>query len=294
MSAVSVLGLGAMGSRMAARIAEAGHDVTVWNRTAETATTVAAEIGATTAPTPAEAVASADVVISMLADDAASHAVWLGEGGALAALPESAVAVEASTITQTMAIELGAAMGGAERRLLEAPVVGSRPQADADALFSLVGGDADALDAARGVIEAYSGGVRHVGGVGNAAACKLAINGLFGVQVAAYAESVGMLARTGMSVADACDLLGGLPITAPGLQRILGLFAEQNFAPNFPVRLVSKDLGYLGQLADSVDSAMPVASTAAEVFATGASAESISELDIAGIAALYLEDVASG
>lgn len=274
---------------MAARIAEAGHEVRLWNRTLATAEEVASSIGGVALSDAASAAAGADVVISMLADDDASRSVWLDPAiGLLARLASDTVVIEASTITRSMAVELGEAAARNGVAFLEAPVVGSRPQADAGALFTLVGGDIAVLDRVRPVIDAYAGGVRPVGAVGNAAVMKLAINGLFAAQVAAYAEVVGMLDRSSVSTADAIEILQAVPITSPGLQRILGLFAERDFAPNFPVELVAKDVYYLTRLAAELDAEMPLSTATAEVFATGAAGPQAA-FDIAGIADRYLD-----
>ncbi len=156
---VLILGLGAMGSRMAAGIAAAGFDLTVWNRSSEAARALSQNLpGATpvtVAPTIAEAVGSADVVFSMVADDEASRTVWLDpDHGALAAMPRTAVAVEVSTVTRDMTTELGREAEARGVAFLEAPVVGSRPQAEAGALLTLVGGDGAILDRVRPVLEA--------------------------------------------------------------------------------------------------------------------------------------------
>ncbi len=124
---------------------------------------------------------------------------------------------------------------------------------------------------------------------------KLVVNGLFGIQVAGYAEMVGLLAESEVDTDTAIDILTGLPITSPGLQRILGLFAERAFAPNFPVALVAKDFGYLRALADDLGADVPVAAAAGSVYHAGAvSADGgpgpQADLDIAGIVARYLDD----
>lgn len=288
MTVVSVLGMGAMGSRIASRLADAGHEVVVWNRSIARAREVAEQVPVLVAETPADAVVGADVVIAMVADDEASRSLWLSaDGGVLDSLDPGVVAIEASTITRGMAVELGAAAGARGVPFLEAPVVGSRPQAEAGALFVLVSGNNETLDSVRPVLDSYAGGIRRVGDFGDAATIKLAINGLFGTQVAAFAEVVGLLERTGIDFHDALDLLSNLPITAPGLKRILGLFAERDFAPNFPVSLVAKDLGYLEALADELAAEIPVTSAASRVFAAGANARQ-AELDISGIADRYL------
>ena len=142
---VAVLGLGTMGLGMAKNLLKAGFEVSVFNRTQSKAEPLRAE-GATLAATPAEAAAGAEVVISMLADDAASRAVWLGEKGALQAMEEGAVLVESSTATPAWVEALKAAAEARGCPLLDAPVTGSKPQAEAAQLSFLVGGEAAVLE----------------------------------------------------------------------------------------------------------------------------------------------------
>ncbi|MEM9514116.1 MAG: NAD(P)-dependent oxidoreductase [Actinomycetota bacterium] len=281
MSVVTILGLGAMGERVAGRLATAGHAVTVWNRSPAVTTRVAGSIGAAAAPSPAGAVTEAEVVVCMVADDRASRDVWLGDDGALGAVRAGAAVVEASTVSARWSRELAEHAAAAQVDLLTAPVVGSRPQAEAGALFSLVGGDPEVLGRVESVLAAYSGTVRHVGRPEDAAVMKLAINAVFGVQVAAYAEAVGVATRAGIDESTAIEVLTGLPITGPGLQRALGLFAARDFAPNFPIHLVAKDFGYVGQLSNGVST--QVLDAAANVFRDAANTDD-ADLDITGIA----------
>ncbi len=278
---MTVLGLGAMGERVAGRLSSAGHDVVVWNRSTDVAARVARDIGAVAAASPGAAVAVADVVVCMVADDDASRDVWLGVDGALEAVANGAVAVEASTVSAQWSQQLAEHATTSKVDLVTAPVVGSRPQAEAGALFSLVGGDPEVVRRVDPVLTAYSGAVRHVGRPEDAAVMKLAINAVFGVQVAAYAEAVGMATRAGIDESTAIDVLAGLPITGPGLQRALGLFATRDFAPNFPIHLVAKDFGYVEQLSEGASTA--VLGAAARVFREAANTDD-ADLDITGIA----------
>ena len=124
MSNITVLGLGAMGSRMATNYAHAGHDVTVWNRTASTAEQLAAANNLTAAKTPRSAAAGADVVMSMVSDDEAARSVWVdGEHGALSAMSSGAIAIESSTLTAATTRELADAARDAGVGFVEAPVV---------------------------------------------------------------------------------------------------------------------------------------------------------------------------
>lgn len=140
MSNITVLGLGAMGSRMAARLIAAGHQVTVWNRTRR-ATQPLVDLGATLAASPRDASQGAEFVIAMLRDDEVSRFVWLDpECGALAGMSPGTVAIESSTLTSGWIQMLDAQMQHQRVSLLEAPVSGSRLQADTGQLTYLIGG----------------------------------------------------------------------------------------------------------------------------------------------------------
>ncbi|MEM6326444.1 MAG: NAD(P)-dependent oxidoreductase [Bacteroidota bacterium] len=281
---VAFLGLGAMGRRMAAHVLAAGHDLTVWNRTPARADALT-EAGATRADTPREAASGAEIVVACVRDDIASREVWLGPDGALAGLADEAIAVEASTLTPGWVREWAEAVGAA--RCLDAPVVGSRPQAEAQALVSLVGGRTEAVQRARPVLETWSGAVRHAGEIGAGATLKLAVNALFAIQAAAFAETLGALTASGVDLQTAADFLGRLPITSPAAARLVGLMAAGTFAPNFPVGLVEKDLGYAVAHAEAVGASVPVAAGAREAFAR-AVAEGYHDDDIAGVAQVFL------
>ncbi|HEC10473.1 MAG TPA: NAD(P)-dependent oxidoreductase [Acidimicrobiales bacterium] len=287
MSSIAVLGLGAMGSRIAVNYARAGHEITVWNRSAEVASDLATTHGLATAVSPRRAAAEADFVVSMVSDDEAATAVWLDvEDGALASMPPNAMAIESSTLTPGAVRRLHEAARDAGVRLIEAPVVGSRPQAEEGALLYLLGGDPDALAAAQPIIDVNARKSIRVGDAGDAAFLKLAVNGLFAAQVAAYSEIVGFIERSPLDTAESITTLASLPITSPGLQRVLELIGDRDYEPNFPIRLVAKDLGYLADAARHAGAASPIMDTARTVFDTGTGGE-IRDLDIAGIATLY-------
>ena len=249
MQTIAFLGLGAMGARMAERLLDTDHRLVVYNRTVERAQPLVAR-GATLAATPREAAEDADLVLSMVRDDEASRAVWLDDAsGALPALRSDAVAVEMSTLSPLAVEALGAEMAARGIAFLDAPVVGSRPHAESGALTFLVGGDADTLERARAVLDHLGGAVHHVGPVGAGAAMKLAVNALFATQAAALAETLGSLQQSGLAVRDAVAVLNALPTTSPAASRVGTLMAERAFAPNFPIHLVAKDLGYATDLA---------------------------------------------
>ncbi len=287
MSNVAVLGMGAMGSRMARALLRAGHDVVVYNRTPERARVLAAE-GAEQAATPRAAAAGAAVVIGMVADDRASRAVWLDRHtGAVWGLAAGAIAIESSTLTPTWARDLAGHVGGQGAAFLDAPVVGSRPQADAGQLVYLVGGDDEALARARPVLSAIGGAIRHVGPVGQGMALKLAANALFGIQVAAMGELLGLLRKAGVDEATAVEILGELPVTSAALKGASGQILARSFAPLFPIDLVEKDLGYILETARSVDAPVPTTTAARDVYARARDAGHGDE-HIAAVARLFL------
>lgn len=274
---VAMMGMGAMGSRMAQRVIAAGHTVRIFNRTPRELP------GAETVATPRAAAAGADVVISMLTDIEASRAVWQGpEQGALGGLKPGAVAVEASTLTPEATRALGEAVTATGARFLEAPVVGTRPHADQGALTVLVGGEAAALATAQPVFEAF-GKVVHVGPVGQAMALKLAINSLFAGQVVLLSEVLALLVRHDVPVDRGLSLLEPTPVFAPVLGGIAALMRADDDAPRFPVALVEKDLAYAaGQ------GALPLLDAVRGRYAAATAAE-LGERNIQAVAKLVLD-----
>jgi 3-hydroxyisobutyrate dehydrogenase len=264
---ISILGLGAMGSRMATNLIKAGHQVTVWNRSPQAARALT-DAGARSAQTPKEAASDADFVIAMVRDNDASRQVWLDpDTGALEGLSAGAIAIESSTLTAEWIRELGAQMAERGRSLLEAPVVGSTPQAEAAQLIYLVGGDADIFARTQAVLKAMGSAVHHVGPLGAGALAKLATNTLLGIQVTALAELIGMLKRSDADVARVLEAVATTPAWSMVAGRVSGLMLAGNFTPQFPIDLIEKDFGYTLQAAGS-DAAAPTIAAARGVFRT--------------------------
>lgn len=280
---IAVLGLGAMGSRMALRLLRAGHEVRVYNRSAGPLHDLVAA-GAVADKTPREAAESAGVVIAMVRDDEASRTIWCNEQhGALRGLGAGAIAIECSTLTPGWVRELAEQVQKTGAAFLDAPVVGSRPQADAGQLIHLVGGDAGDLDRAKSVLSAMGGASHHVGPVGAGAALKLAVNALFAIQVAAVAELLALLRGIDGNQAAMMEALASLPVTSPAAKGALALIQAKSDAPLFPIDLVEKDLAYA--LAQT-KAALPMTKAALQCFGR-AKAEGLGALNITAIARLY-------
>ncbi|HEV7218299.1 MAG: NAD(P)-dependent oxidoreductase [Terriglobales bacterium] len=240
---VAILGLGIMGSGMAGRVLAANYPLTVYNRNPEKAKRFA-DAGAFVASSPREAAARAEIVISMVADDTSSCAIWLGPEGALAGANRDAVLIESSTLTVGWIKELAVKAMQRGHELLDAPVTGTKPHAESGELVFLVGGSEKALAVARPVLSVMSRDILHLGPTGSGAVMKLINNFLAGVQAASFAEAVAFIKASGLNRDTAISVLTN---GAPGSPLVKTIAARANagdFTPNFTLRLMAKDVGY--------------------------------------------------
>ncbi len=286
MAKLAWLGLGAMGARMAARLIAAGHDLTVWNRTAEKTTPLVAA-GAVAADSPPAAVAGADMVFAMLRDDDAARAVWLDpSSGALPAMAPGSLAIDFSTLSVPGARALAAAFAKSDVRFVEAPVSGSLPQAEGGQLIFLAGGAADDIDAARPLLVDLGAAVHHAGDHGAGATVKLMINALFGAQVAALAELIAFARKCGVDPERAIDIAGQTPIMSPIAKFSAGGMLSRAFAPAFPIDLVVKDFGLVATSAEAAGAKAPLAKATGEIFEAAADRGYAGD-NITGVAQVY-------
>jgi len=262
---IAILGLGTMGSSMAANLLKAGFSLAVYNRTAAKAQALVSS-GARLASTPAEAANGASIILSMLADDAASREVWLGKNGAIEAASKGAILVESSTVSPAWIAELAghAAQHGVE--LLDAPVTGSRMQAAAGQLSFLVGGSDTVLERATPVLKAMSKEIVHLGPLGSGAKLKLINNFLCGVQIASLAEGIAWIERSGLDREKALAFLktgaGGSPLIGTISTRMV----DHNYAVNFLLKLMAKDLQYAQNEAERCNVDLTTAEAARGLF----------------------------
>jgi len=270
-----------MGGGMAANLLKAGFSLAVYNRTAAKAQPLV-DAGARLASTPADAAKGASIVLSMLADDAASREVWLGKDGALAAADQGAILVESSTVSPAWIAELAglAAQHGAE--FLDAPVTGSRMQAEAGQLSILVGGSDAALAAVTPALRAMSKEIVHLGPVGSGAKMKLVNNFLCGVQIASLAEALAWIERSGLDPEKALEVLKTGAPGSPLLGAISARMAAHNYTVNFLLRLIVKDLQYAQNEAARCDVDLTTAQVARSLF-EAAVAKGYGEVDMSAV-----------
>jgi len=262
---VAILGLGTMGSGMAANLLKAGFTLTVYNRTSAKAQPLV-NAGARLASSPADAAKGASIVLAMLADDAASRNVWLGADGALAAADLGAILIESSTVSPAWIAELAAAAAQRGLQFLDAPVTGSRMQAESGQLSFLVGGNEAALAAVVPVLQAMSKEVLHLGPVGSGAKLKLINNFLCGVQIASLAEGLAWIERSGLDREQALEFLKSAAPGSPVFASLSARMVSQIYAVNFHLKLMAKDLLYAQNEAARCDLELTTAQAARKLF----------------------------
>lgn len=262
MTTVAIVGTGRMGSAMARALTRAGIDVIASNRTPERARALAAETGCRVAPTPAEAVAAADVAITMLADDAAVRTVFTGPDGLVEGARAGMVLVDMSTVMPDTIRSVAEAVRATGAGLLDAPVSGSVSLAEAGQLTLMVGGEATDLERARPALEPLARTIVHLGPLGTGAAMKLAVNTLiFGLN-GAVAEGLVLAEAAGIDRALAYDVLAASAAGAPFVGYKRAAFVEPDATPvAFSLALAEKDLRLIAAFAESLGVEMPQSAT---------------------------------
>ena len=187
---VGFIGLGIMGSRQAANLVRAGHELRVFNRTRETAEAWAAEHKAEVADSPRAAAEGADAVITMVVDGAQVEAMLLGEDGAVAGAPEGTLFIDCSTIAPADARRLGATLREQGHGLVDAPVTGSAPKAEDGTLTIMAGGSDEDMARAMPLLEAMGKLIVHCGDVGQGQAVKVISNSVSAINCAAIAQAL--------------------------------------------------------------------------------------------------------
>jgi 3-hydroxyisobutyrate dehydrogenase-like beta-hydroxyacid dehydrogenase len=250
-----------MGAPIAANLARAGHDVSIWNRTADKARSLV-DAGATLVANPKAVASRSDVVFTMLADDAALDSVLGGEHGALAGLKAGALHVSMSTIAVATAERIAAMHRALGQRFLCAPVFG-RPEAAAAAkLFVVAAGDPADLQTATPLLEAISQRVFYLGETPSAASLvKLCGNFMILSAIEALGEAMALAEKGGVSETQLLEVLTGTLFDSPVYRTYGAIIAAERFKPaGFAAPLGLKDMRLVGQSADALRVPMPLLS----------------------------------
>ena len=245
MSNVAIIGAGAMGSGCAERLLAGGHRVHVWNRTRAALEPLLA-LGAVAAPTPAEAAAAAEFVITIVSDPSALAAVSEGPDGTAAGAHPGLVALEMSTVGPDAVRSLRALLPESTA-LLDAPVHGPPDAARAGKLAIFAGGEAEVLERARPVLEQL-GSVLHVGALGSAAGAKLIVQTTLVGTLALLGESLALADAFGVPRDVLFDVLAQTPLAAQA-QRRRPMIESGDYSPRFRLSLARKDMDLLTEAA---------------------------------------------
>lgn len=265
MTSIGFIGLGIMGHPMAANLIRAGYAVTVWNRTRDKARDLV-ELGADEAASPREAARRADVVITMVSDDSAIEQVYYGDEGVFAGLSPGTIVVDSSTITPGLSRRLAEDAAAKYCDFLDAPVTGSRPQAEEGALVFLAGGSAEVLERVRPILLTMGRDVIHIGANGSGSAVKLANNMVGAANLAALAEGMAIAAAAGIDPGKFLDVIQSGGAASRMAEMKSGKIIDGDFAAQFALSLMHKDLRLASALADSVRIPTPMLEAARRLY----------------------------
>jgi 3-hydroxyisobutyrate dehydrogenase len=269
---VGFLGMGIMGSRMAANVARGGFELAVWNRTSERAERVAEATGARLASTPAEAAEGADAVITMVVDSPEVETVLFGENGAAGALEQGALAIDMSTIAPQAVTAIGQRLGQSGVGFVDAPVSGSSPKAEDGTLTIMVGASEDDYERALPLLESMGELIVYCGPSGHGQMVKLLNNTLAATNAAALAEAITVARKADLDL----DALVRVVAASSGNSTMVGLKAgpmiEHNFEPLFKLDHMLKDVRHTLNAGHDLGAEMPVAEAAKSLYEAASAA----------------------
>jgi len=263
MTHIAFLGLGTMGLGMVKNLLAAGHVVTVWNRSAAPVQT-AVTAGARSAATVALAVKGADIVMYCFSDDVAVRAVVLGEDGLAAVVDSRSLVIDLSTISPEASAAERDAYETRGIRFLDAPVFGSRGEANEGGLWIVVGGDQNTFNDARTVLEPISATVHLMGPGGSGVRMKLVGNLVVASQLLALGESLTLAAKAGLDLHKVLDVLKVTDFRSPIFDGVGPAVLADDYSPSFALKLMQKDVRLIHDFAADLGVAVPSASAAGQ------------------------------
>jgi 3-hydroxyisobutyrate dehydrogenase len=261
------LGLGAIGRPMASRIAAAGHELTVWNRTAERAADFAKQNRARHAKNPADAVRGADVVVTCFSTSPDVYSILDGDDGLLAGVKRGSVVVDCTSGDPTTSKRIAERLAQKGVDYIDAPVSGGTSGAEKGTLTVMVGGDADALARAKPVIEAFGQKIVHCGAVGAGDTVKAVNQAFLAIHLLSAAEGLATLVKEGVDPAKALEVINassGRSNSSMNLipERVL----TRAFPRTFKLSLLEKDIGIAATMARENRVPAPVMQVTADIF----------------------------
>jgi 3-hydroxyisobutyrate dehydrogenase len=281
---IAVIGMGNMGAGIAEHLAETGHQITVYNRTAAKCAE-AQRLGARVAQSPADAASDADVVMLSLADQDTVRGMLYGDDGVFGSLREGGYVLDMSTVPPGFSVETAEKARDAGYRALDACVYGAPFHARSGELRVMVGGDAADFEAVQPILSAIGKQVTLMGTNGMGATMKIVLNMLMGIQMPALAEAVVFGERAGLRRDQILEAINGTGYSSPVMNMRCPMIAERRFSPPlFRLGLMRKDMMLVLERCQELGVPMPV-SESAYAMLTAASAQGLGDLDVAALIA---------
>jgi len=258
---VAFLGLGIMGRPMATNLVKAGHEVTVWNRTAGKTVD-----GARVAATPADAAAGAEVVWISVSDTEAVNDILFSASGIANSLREGMVVVDSSTISPFATREFAERVRQHGADYVDAPVTGSKIGAENAQIIFIVGGEAALVERLQPLFGAMGKQVKHMGDVGMGQAAKLAMNLMIALIYEGFAEALVLSRKLGVDSSRLLELIQASMVRSGVVDYKAPFVLRRDFSPNFPLRLMHKDLRLMLEAARELRVKLPATETVEEIY----------------------------
>jgi len=258
---VAFLGLGIMGGPMASNLVKAGHEVSTWNRTP--GKTVE---GARSAASPAEAAQGAEVVWICVSDTQAVESVLFGPQGASEALSEGVVVVDSSTIAPSATVKFAERLAPKGVQYVDAPMTGSKVGAESGTLIFFVGGEDSAIEKIKPLFAAMGKKFCRIGETGKGHAAKIAMNLQIALIYEGFAEGLTLAAKLGVDAPTLISLIEASMVRSGVVEYKAPFVLKRDFTPNFPLRLMHKDIRLALSAAKENRVKLPALETVEEIY----------------------------
>jgi 3-hydroxyisobutyrate dehydrogenase-like beta-hydroxyacid dehydrogenase len=258
---VAFLGLGIMGRPMAENLAKAGHEVTAWNRTPGKAVA-----GARLAATPREAAEGAEVAWICVSDTAAVEQVLFGENGVEGALREGMIVADSSTILPAATQQFAERVRARGADLVDAPITGSKVGAESGQLIFIVGGREESVAKLEPLFAAMGKKFVHVGESGLGEAAKLAMNLMIALTYEGFGEGITLASKLGVPAEKLIELVQASMVRSGVVDYKAPFVLKRDFSPNFPLRLMHKDIHLMLEAAREARVKLPALETVDEIY----------------------------
>ena len=277
---VGFIGLGLMGSRLTRRLDTFGWQIRAWNRSPEPAEKLG-EWGITIASSIANLVVESNVILSSLANDAAVRSVYLDSGGVFSTAKPGTIIIEMSTISPELSRRLHQEARARGVKFLDVAISGSTPAVEAGTITLLAGGDKDTFEQCIPIFESIARQWFLIGPGSSGVRMKLVVNLLLALDMEAMAEAVSLGEHLQIDRNVLLDVLSKSAVIAPAMLGKIGKIEDGDYSPEFPLRLMSKDMDLVMDAARTVGAELPAASVAQSVFASNVPASG--NLDLSAI-----------